>query len=53
VGDEKSVQDFGEKADGNKPLGKLRRRCEEKKCIFLSLAEGFIWVRIGTSTGLL
>jgi hypothetical protein len=34
VGDEKSVQDFGGKADGNKPLRKLRRRCEEKNVYF-------------------
>jgi hypothetical protein len=56
VGQER-VQGFGEKSDGKRPLGRPRRRWEDR--IKMDLREigwgvwsGFSWLRIGTGGGL-
>jgi hypothetical protein len=57
IGD-KVVQGFGGKAEGKRPLGRPRRRCEDG--IRMDLREtglgvliDFDWLRTGTSGGLL
>jgi hypothetical protein len=51
------VQGFGEKSEGKRPLGRPRRRWEDR--IKMDLREigwgvwsGFSWLRIGTGDGL-
>jgi len=53
-GEKRCLQGFMGKPEGKRPLGKLRRRLEDNiNMVFQEVGWGLVWLRVGTSGGLL